>query len=112
MVITMKLGVLGTGMIVQELLPVLAQMNCSPVSILTTERSRERGEALAKQYQIRTVLCQYEDLLAGEADTVYVALPNSLHYGYAREALLHGKHVIVEKPIAISYKEFCALLLV
>ncbi len=105
----MKLGVSGTGMIVQELLPVLSEMGQPPVSLLATERSRERAEALARKYRIGSVFYQYEDLLAGEADTVYIALPNSLHYGYAREALLHGKNVIVEKPIAAAYSEFCEL---
>ena len=80
----MKLGVSGTGMIVQELLPVLSEMGQPPVSLLATERSRERAEALARKYRIGSVFYQYEDLLAGEADTVYIALPNSLHYGYAR----------------------------
>lgn len=105
----MRLGVLGTGKIVQELLPVLAEMGQPPVSMLATGRSLECAKTLADKYHIGAVFCQYEELLAGEADTVYIALPNDLHYNYAREALLHGKNVIVEKPIAVRCAEFCEL---
>ena len=38
-------------------------------------------------------------------DTVYIALVNSAHYSYAKQALLAGKHVIVEKPLVSSYAE-------
>ena len=37
----------------------------------------------------------YEDKAV---DTVYIALPNHLHFTYAKEALERGKHVILEKP--------------
>ena len=39
-------------------------------------------------------------------DTVYVALPNHLHYDYAKKALLAGKHVICEKPFTLTLAEF------
>lgn len=105
----MRLGVLGAGMIVQELLPALAEMGRPPISILATRRGLERVKTLADKYRIGAVYCQYEELLAGEADTIYIALPNNLHYDYAREALLHGKNVVVEKPIFTCYADFCEL---
>lgn len=95
----MKLAVLGTGKIVQEALPVLEELGIRPLAILGTERSRERTEALAARYQIPRCCFQYEQALESGADTVYVALPNHLHYEYAREALLRGLHAIVEKPV-------------
>ena len=94
----MKLAVLGTGKIVQEALPVLEELDIRPCAILGTGRSRERTEALAGRYGIPLCSCQYEQILDSGADTVYVALPNTLHFPYAREALLRGMHVIVEKP--------------
>lgn len=94
----MKLAVLGTGKIVQEALPVLAELGVPLCALLSTERSRERAQALAGRYGIGLCCSSYEQALESGADTVYVALPNALHYEYAREALLRGKHVIVEKP--------------
>ena len=38
-------------------------------------------------------------------DVIYVALPNALHYDYAMKALKHGKHVILEKPFTVYYKD-------
>ena len=98
----MKLAVLGTGMIVQDALPVLAALGIQPHAILGTERSRERAQALAGRFGIPHCCFQYNDVLESGADTAYVALPNALHYDYAREALLHGLHVIVEKPATSS----------
>ena len=36
---------------------------------------------------------------------IYVALPNNLHFSFAKEALLAGKHVILEKPFTVTYEE-------
>lgn len=41
-----------------------------------------------------------------EIDTVYVAVPNSLHYSFAKKALEAGKNVISEKTFAVKYAEF------
>ena len=49
----------------------------------------------------------YDSILANpDVDTVYVALPNHLHYDYAKKALLAGKHVICEKPFTLTLAEF------
>lgn len=102
----MKLALLGTGMIVRELLGVLEKMDLHPAALLGTERSRARGEELAGRYQIPHLYFDYEELLEGEADTVYIGLPNALHYAYAKAALLKNKHVIVEKPMVARPEEF------
>lgn len=48
----------------------------------------------AKQYAIKEVYTDYEELLEKtEADTVYIGLINSAHYPYAKQALLAGKNV-------------------
>lgn len=102
----MKLALLGTGMIVQELLGVLEGLDIHPLALLGTERSRPRGEELARRYSIPHLFFEYERLLESEADTVYIGLPNLVHYDYARAALLKNKHVIVEKPMIARPEEF------
>lgn len=48
----------------------------------------------------------YEDLLADESiELVVVNTPNFTHYQYAKEALNAGKHVLIEKPVAVLRKE-------
>lgn len=102
----MKLALLGTGMIVREVLPVLESLDIHPLALLGTERSRERGEELARKYHIPHLFFDYDALLESEADTVYIGLPNTVHFAYARAALLKNKHVIVEKPMVMDSEEF------
>lgn len=94
----MKLGILGTGSIVQELLPDLKDLGTEKAYLLATPRSRERAQGMVEQFGLTGAVYDYDELLALDVDTVYVALPNSLHYEYAKRALLAGKHVILEKP--------------
>lgn len=104
----MKLAILGTGKIVDEVLPVLKEINGIELSaILSTPRSIEKAEKLAELYAISQVSSDYDSILANpDVDTVYVALPNHLHYDYAKKALLAGKHVICEKPFTLTLAEF------
>ncbi|TWT14690.1 Gfo/Idh/MocA family protein [Streptococcus sp. sy010] len=103
----MKLGILGTGMIVKEVLPVLAEIEgLELVGILSTPRSLPLAKELAQTYQLPLATSDYEEFLADERlDTIYVALPNHLHYEYAKKALLAGKHVICEKPFTMTADE-------
>lgn len=101
----MKLALLGTGMIVRELLPVLEKLEIQPAALLSTPRSREKGEELAKRFQIPRLYTEYAELLDSDVDTVYVGLPNSFHFAYAKAALLKGKQVIVEKPMVMTLGE-------
>lgn len=94
----MKLGILGTGTIVQTLLPDLKDLGTEKAYLLATPRSQERAEGMVEQFGLTGVVYDYDELLALDVDTVYVALPNSLHYEYTKRALLAGKHVILEKP--------------
>ena len=109
----MKLGIVGTGTIVEEVLPVLQQVKgLSCYGICGTKRSEAKAEKLKEQYQMQLAVSDYEKLLDSEIDTVYIAVPNLLHFEMAKEAVLRGKHVIVEKPMAANERqaeELCAL---
>ena len=109
----MKLGIVGTGTIVEEVLPVLQQVKgLSCYGICGTKRSEAKAEKLKEQYQMQLAVSDYEKLLDSEIDTVYIAVPNLLHFEMAKEAVLRGKHVIVEKPMTANERqaeELCAL---
>lgn len=104
----MKLALLGTGMIVTEVLPVLQEIDgIELVALLSTPRSLEKAQALASQYRMAQATSDFEAILKNpEVDTVYIGTPNHTHYQYAREALLAGKHVICEKPFTLRLSEF------
>ena len=108
----MKLAVLGTGKIVQEFLPMIQQVkDVELVALLSTLRSLDKAKAMQTQYQIQEVYTDYETLLGNTTiDTVYVALPNHLHYQYTKAALLQGKNVICEKPFTLNVQQLQELI--
>ena len=101
----MKLAILGTGMIVKNLMLTFDKFPLKKKVILGTPNTREETEALAKEHHLDACYYDYDELLASDIDTVYVALPNFLHYSFAKKALERGKHVIVEKPATANYRE-------
>lgn len=108
----MKLALLGTGMIVQEVLLVLKTISGIELkAILSTPRSLDVATKLADTYAIEQVTSDYEEILSNaDVDTVYVGLPNHLHYGFAKKSLEAGKHVICEKPFTLRLSELEELI--
>lgn len=62
-------------------------------------------EGCKEKYKVDGYLDYKELLKRDDIEAVYIALPHYLHYPVAIEALLRGKHVLVEKPIAKTVKE-------
>ena len=106
----MKLGILGTGKIVQTLMENYDRLPVEKTYLLATARSTERAEKMAADHGFSGIFTDYEALLNADIDTVYVALPNDLHYEYTRRALEKGKDVILEKPATSNLVELEALL--
>lgn len=93
-----KLGTIGSGVIVRSILDNVKLTEGIALEAVYS-RSAEKGEKLAGEYGCQKVYTDMESFLADpEINTVYVAVPNLLHYGMTRAALLAGKHVICEKP--------------
>ena len=96
----MKLGILGTGMIVREFLPWLAGPDC-PFTVQALCSTQRSAPVADEQYGIPQRTTNYFELLQW-VDVIYLAVPNLQHYRYAKVALEAGKHVIVEKPMACT----------
>lgn len=101
----MKLGILGTGMIVHDFLSTAHVLKLEKAYILSTPRSIEKAKALQDKYGLDGIYTEYEALLQSDVDTIYVGLPNHVHYSFAKDALLAGKHVIMEKPVTSNIEE-------
>ena len=99
-----RLGTIGSGVIVRSILDNVKRTEGITLAAVYS-RSAEKAEKLAADYGCGTT---YTDLLAFLSDesvnTVYIAIPNLLHYEYAKKALLAGKHVILEKPFTTKYE--------
>lgn len=69
-------------------------------------RSAESQAAARKDHPAVHVLGDYRQLLARpEIDAVDIVVPNALHYTVAKAALLAGKHLLLEKPMALGVAE-------
>ena len=102
----MILGIAGTGYIVETVLPVLRTLGIRTAALCGTPRSSARAEKLCGEYGIPLRTTSFDELLAvPEIDTVYLGLPNSLHFSFAKRALEAGKHVISEKPLTSNLRE-------
>lgn len=104
----MNLAIIGSGMIVEDLLSHLPdsfrdEHHIHLGAIFGREQSMDKLRRLQKAHQIDQIYTDYDELLSGPTDTVYIALPNQLHFAYAKKALEAGKNVILEKPFTLTY---------
>ena len=105
----LRWGILGTARINRMLIPPL---RVSPGNRLVAVASRDlaRGEAYAREWEIGRVHGSYEALLADpEIDVVYIPLPNHLHAEWTIKAARAGKHVLCEKPLALTVEDVDAM---
>ncbi len=100
-----KWGVLGTAGICAQTLPGMALAdNCIRYAI--AGRDAAKAKAFQDRYGFERSYGSYEALLADkEVQAVYIPLPNHLHKEWAVKALEQGKHVLCEKPLALSEGE-------
>ncbi len=69
-------------------------------------RSLEKAEQFAKDHNIKKFYGSYEELVMDpKVDLVYIATPNSEHFGNAKLCIEHGKAVLCEKPFMLNEKE-------
>lgn len=101
----MKLGVIGTGAITRSMLAEYRRCEQFEIDAICSRRE-ETGRAMAEEFSIPKVYTDLSDMLADpQIGIVYVATPNSIHFGQTRAALLAGKHVICEKPFTPTVAE-------
>jgi predicted dehydrogenase len=98
----MKFGVLGNSRVGSKVFPAMLDSERVSLDMMGSRNSESAKEGAAK-YGIET-WGTYEDTLNNESlDAIYISLPNTLHEEWAIKALEAGKHVICEKPAALSY---------
>ena len=83
----MKLGILGTGMIVKDVLTMYHELGVEKTYLFSTKKSKSQALELMKKYHLDKVYTDYDELLQSDVDTIYCALPNHLHYEFSKKAL-------------------------
>lgn len=101
----LRWGVLGGARIIRKTIPALqGTKNGEVVGIAS--RTEERAREFANKHGISRVFESYEALLVSpDIDAVYIPLPNALHLEWILKSLDAGKHVLCEKPLAMSVTE-------
>ena len=105
----LRLGIAGLGVASTQILPPLAKLPF----IKITAAADTRADAVAKfraavrgrgLYAASKIYARSPNV-----DAVYIATPNALHAEHAITAAKHGKHIIVEKPMAMTLAECDAM---
>jgi predicted dehydrogenase len=101
----LKAGVVGTGFIGAVHIDALRRLGVEVTGVVGSTPGRAEAKRLAPVYE------SYEALLADErVDVVHVTTPNDLHHPQVKAALEAGKHVVCEKPLALTAAESGELL--
>ncbi len=98
-----RFGVIGCSRIaLKSVLPALHNLGSVELAMIGS-RTAETAQRVAAQYHAKA-WGTYERVIESDAiDAVYISLPNALHEEWVLRALRAGKHVICEKPAALSY---------
>ena len=103
-------GVLSTAKIgLEKVIPAMQKGSCCEIRAIAS-RSLETARAAAARLGIPRAYGSYEELLADpEIEAIYNPLPNHLHVPLTLQAAAAGKHVLCEKPVAITAAEAAQL---
>jgi len=104
-------GVLSTAKIGREqLIPAMVDAENGVLQAIAS-RDLKKAKALAIRFGAKQAFGSYEELLASDTiDGVYIPLPTSQHLEWAEKAVEAGKHVLVEKPLALDAKDIAKLI--
>ncbi len=103
-------GLLSTANINRRLIPAIRESKRGDL-VAVASRDQQRATAYAREWDIPMAFGGYASLLASDAvDAVYISLPNHLHATWTVRALQAGKHVLCEKPFALTLPDVDAMV--
>jgi len=104
-------GILGTAKIaLAKVIPAMQRSEWCEIAAIAS-RDLSKAKAAAGELNIPNAYGSYEELLADDSiEAVYNPLPNNLHVAWTMKAAEAGKHVLCEKPIALTAAEARTLI--
>lgn len=101
----LRWGILAPGVIANDFVDAV-RMHTRQKVVAVGSRTLDRAAAFAARHGFERAYGSYEQLVADpEIDIVYVASPHSEHAAHAHLAIAAGKHVLIEKPMAVTAAE-------
>lgn len=98
-----KWGIIGLGYIAREFANDLELINEAEITAVASRDIKKAAE-FASKYKCSKFYGSYDALFADEEiDIVYIATPHNSHAELSIKAMQNGKHVLCEKPVALSY---------
>lgn len=105
----LRWGILSTARINRALIKPLRASKRN-ILVAVASRDMDRADQYAREWKIPKAYGRYEDLLSDpDIDVIYNPLPNGLHAEWTVKAAQSGKHVLCEKPLALSFDEIQAM---
>lgn len=102
---TVRWGLLSTARINRSLIPAIRASEHGELAAVAS-RDLEKSRNYAREWNIPQAYGSYDELLrSNDVDAVYISLPNHLHAEWSIKALRAGKHVLCEKPFALTTGE-------
>src|SRR5277367_1598290 len=102
---TIKTAIVGTGFMGRVHLEGVRRVESVEV-VAIVGRNAEGARRLGDGFSVPTITTDYREVLRSpEIDAVHICTPNAQHFSMAKDALLAGKHVLCEKPLATSVAE-------
>jgi predicted dehydrogenase len=101
----LRWGVLGTGNIARQFATGVRGCRRGVLAAVGS-RSVESARDFAGKFDVPAAAGSYDELVRrDDVDAIYVSLPNNLHHEWTIRSLEAGKHVLCEKPLAVSADE-------
>lgn len=101
----MKFGVIGAGAYARyRVLPSFARSSSAVLQAVQRRSSDELNE-LAAAFSVPQKFTSIDDLLRCDVDAVWVCSPNKLHFEHSKKVIASGRHLLVEKPVALNEQD-------
>ena len=101
----MRIGIIGAGNIAKRFATSLKNVNDAELYAISA-RNEEKREKFKKEFHVEKAYSTHLEVLEDEkVNAVYIGLPHHLHYTWVKEAILHHKAVLCEKPLCLHYEE-------
>ncbi len=104
-----RYGVIGTGWIARSFISAARLTGKFELCALYSRKEETANTFLGDLPETAAVYTDLEEMAASAIDAVYIASPNRFHFPQAKRFLEAGKHVLVEKPAAVTPKQIAAL---